>query len=155
LAPGTYQITETTPTGYVQVAANVGTVNATVNGTQVSSGEIFGNTLQSGQNGINYNFGLSIPVAVTGYVYIDFNKDGVMDAGDGGFANQTLNLVGTDALGRSVSATTKTDANGYYIFSNLMAGTYEVDLVPTIYLSDAANVGTVNGVTVGEANTDT
>jgi hypothetical protein len=155
LAPGTYQITETTPAGYVQVAANVGTVNGTVNGTQASSGEISTITLNSGQNGINDNFGLSIPVAVTGYVYLDFNRNGVRDSGDGAFANQTLNLVGTDALGRSVSLTAKTDVNGYYIFSNLLAGTYEVDLVPTIYASDAANVGTVNGVTVGEANTDT
>ena len=82
--------------------------------------------MTSGQNGINYNFGLSIPAAVSGYAYIDYNRDETFEPGspDAGFAGLTVTLTGTDALGRSVNLTTTTDVNGYYIFAGLLGGTY-------------------------------
>jgi hypothetical protein len=153
LLPGTYQIVETQPSGYVQVAANVGTVNGTVKGTTSLPGKIASIVMQSNQTGVNYNFGLSVPASASGYVYLDNNKNGVRNPGDGGFANRTVTLTGTDRLGRSVTLTTTTDANGFYIFSNFLAGTYSISVTAPggIYLPDAANVGTVNNVTVGVA----
>src|SRR5205814_1011126 len=40
LAPGTYQITETTPSGYIQLIGNVGTVNGSFDGIQTSPGTL-------------------------------------------------------------------------------------------------------------------
>jgi hypothetical protein len=152
LLPGTYQITETTPTGFVQVAANVGTVNGSLDGTEASAGQISSIFLGSGQNGINYNFGLTLPVAVSGYVYMDYNNDQVFDGLDTGFQGQVLTLTGTNLFGQSVSLTTTTDANGYYIFAGMLPGTYTVTLVAPSYNPDAANVGTVNSHTVGQGD---
>jgi len=156
LWPGTYQITETTPSGYVQVAANVGTVNGSVDGSAVLGDSITSIVMPSGQNGINYDFGLSLPAAVSGYVYVDYNRDGIYEPGnpDAALAGQTVTLTGTDAFGRSVNVTTTTDANGYYIFAGLFAGNYVVTLTAPggIYNAEVANVGTVNGTQIGVAN---
>src|SRR5207253_11161876 len=40
LRPGTYQLTETQPTGYLPGATAVGTVNGTTDGTVVAAGQI-------------------------------------------------------------------------------------------------------------------
>ena len=155
LAPGTYKIIETTPSGYVEVSANVGTVNGSTDGTKASAGQISAIALASGQSGINYDFGLSLPAAVSGNVYLDNNRDKVFDTGDTAFANLTVHLTGIDVTGASISLTATTDVNGYYIFSGLLAGTYSVTLVPPggIYSPEVANVGTVNSTAVGVANT--
>ena len=157
LLPGTYQITETTPSGDVAVSANVGTVNGTTDGIMTSASVLSSIALNSNQNGINYNFGLNLSAGGSGYVYLDFNRNQVMDALDAGFAGATLTLTGTNVLGQSVSVTTTTASNGYYTFAGLLNGTYNIVLTPPggIYSSDAANVGTVNGVSVGTANTTT
>ncbi len=154
LSPGTYQLADTDPSGYVQVAANVGSVNGANVGTEAASGLINAIVLPSGANGINYDFGLSIPGAVTGYLYVDSAGDQTFDNGDPALANQTVTLTGTDKFGNAVNTTTMTNANGYYIFTGLNPGTYQITVtVPGIlYNADAADVGTVNGVTVGIAN---
>ncbi|MGJ3237549.1 MAG: SdrD B-like domain-containing protein [Anaerolineae bacterium] len=63
-------------------------------------------------------------------VWLDPNNNGVLDAGEQGIANVTINLYrDTDANGLpngAVIATTTTDANGYYIFDGLTPGDYVV-----------------------------
>jgi hypothetical protein len=157
LLSGTYQITETTPAGYVQVAANVGMVNSTLDGREAAPGQISAIVMAPGQNGSSYDFGVSVPAAVSGYVYVDYNRNQVMDSADAGFASATVTLTGTDALGNSVSLTTTTDVNGHYIFAGLLSGTYSVILTPPggNYNTEVANVGTVNGSAVGAAGSTT
>ncbi|HBH53423.1 MAG TPA: hypothetical protein DDY91_16175, partial [Planctomycetaceae bacterium] len=46
------------------------------------------------------------------------DNDGVFDNGEDVLAGVTVDLAGTDDLGNTVSATTTTDANGKYKFSN-------------------------------------
>ncbi len=152
LPPGTYQVSETTPSGFVQVVANVGTVNGTVDGTQASTGSISSILLASAQAGINYNFGLTVPVSVSGFVYMDNNNDQLYDDLDDPVQGQQLQLTGTDLFGQKVSMTATTDANGHYVFAGMLPGTYTVTLVSPAYNADAANVGTVNGVTDGQAD---
>jgi hypothetical protein len=154
LMPGTYQITETKPAGYVEDAANVGTVNGTLDGTEASPGKISSIAMASGQNGINYNFGLNLPATVAGTVYIDNNRDGVFDSGDGGLSNITVTLTGTDFFGNSVSLTTTTDVNGNYSFTGLSKGTYSITVTAPggNYTPEVVNVGTVNGATDGTPN---
>jgi hypothetical protein len=70
-------------------------------------------------------------VSVGNYVWIDLNKDGVQDAGEPGITG--VNMVLRDLAGREVTdlngktvGPTSTDLNGYYYFSNLPIGRYEV-----------------------------
>jgi len=158
LAPGTYKIIETPPANYTPVASNVGTVNGANDGTSTSSSAIGAITVISGQNGVNYNFGLVKSSGVSGYVYMDSDQTQAFNGPDDyGLYGQTVNLVGTDVLGHTVNLTATTDINGYYSFAGLLPGTYSVSVVAqgTIYSPDAANVGTVNGTSVGVANTTT
>src|SRR5439155_1762250 len=82
LRPGTYQVAETQPSGYLQSVNTVGTVNGTADGTLVPVDKIGSIVLGSGQNGINYNFGEVKPVTFSGLVYQDTNANGVQDTGE-------------------------------------------------------------------------
>lgn len=73
--------------------------------------------------------GLSIfgePVAalgsISGMKFNDLDGDGIKDMGELGLANWTITLTMPD--GSTIS--TMTDANGNYVFGNLVAGTYTV-----------------------------
>ena len=157
LAPGTYQITETTPAGFLQIAANVGTVNGSTDGTAASSGKITTIALISAQAGINYDFGDYKPPQVNGVVYQDTNGNGVLDSGEPGIAGVTLTLTGTNNLGQTITAaTTTTAADGSYSFLTdgngvaLKPGTYQVtETAPSGYLQGSNAVGTVNGTADG------
>ncbi len=154
LPPGTYTITETQPNGYLPAQATVGTVNGVADGTEASRTQFSAINLPEGQAGIHYNFGQVIPVGVSGYVYVDSNHDTVKDNGETGDGQaEQIMLTGTDMYGNSVTLYTTTDpVTGYYSFTNLVPGTYTVTYVSTSYpyLFEYANVGTVNGVTVGQ-----
>ena len=64
--------------------------------------------------------------AIGNYVWLDENGDGVQDAGEAGIANVTVELVdGSNA----VIATTTTDSNGGYLFTDVDPGTYTVRTV--------------------------
>src|SRR5205823_452289 len=117
MRPGTYQITETHPSGYLAGATSVGTVNGSTDGTVVSSGKVGSIGLTSGQGGINYNFGEVQSVTISGTVYHDDDGSGTFDSGESGFASVTLTLSGTNGLGQSITATTTTAADGTYSFT--------------------------------------
>ncbi|MEL7060841.1 MAG: SdrD B-like domain-containing protein, partial [Acidobacteriota bacterium] len=69
---------------------------------------------------------------LSGNVFEDFDRDGIDDgAGEPGFAGVTLELL--DGAG-NVLATTTTDANGDYVFEDLVNGPY------TVRVTDAAGV---------------
>ncbi|UCF18461.1 MAG: hypothetical protein JSU87_10975 [Gemmatimonadota bacterium] len=61
------------------------------------------------------------------FVWNDMNQDGIQDAGEPGLVGWTVNLW--DCQG-SMVATTVTDANGLYLFSNVPCGCYEVGVDP-------------------------
>ncbi|MDD5658855.1 MAG: SdrD B-like domain-containing protein, partial [Actinomycetota bacterium] len=58
------------------------------------------------------------------YVWNDMNNNGIQDAGEPPLANITVTLVGTS--GTIGTQTMSTDANGLYLFKNLLQGTYTV-----------------------------
>ncbi|WP_172802261.1 SdrD B-like domain-containing protein [Agrococcus jejuensis] len=57
------------------------------------------------------------------FVWLDQDRDGIQDAGEPGVSGVTVRLVGANGM---TVATTTTDANGAYLFSNLELGTYTV-----------------------------
>jgi len=73
------------------------------------------------------------------FVWHDADLDGLQNAGELGLAGVTVTLY--DASG-AVAATTVTDANGYYGFTGLAAGTYQVGFsTPEGYVFSAAGQG--------------
>ncbi|MBL0146820.1 MAG: hypothetical protein IPP48_14940 [Chitinophagaceae bacterium] len=82
-------------------------------------------TLSPGENQLNIDAGISFntipPTANIGdRVWLDIDKDGIQDAGEPGVAGVTVTLY--DNTG-AIVATTVTDANGNYLFTNVTPGT--------------------------------
>ena len=71
------------------------------------------------------------------------NNDGIQDINESLITNVTITLTGTDVASNPVSLTTTTDANGAYLFSNLVAGTYQLaETQPTIFPDGIDTAGT-------------
>jgi hypothetical protein len=118
------------PTGY-QLTQTVeppntldGKVTAGIPGGTASINMISGIILNPGVAGANNNFG-ELPVIglanLSGKVFLDENRDGVADPGEGGLGTVTVTLLGS--AGNVVGSTT-TAADGSYAFSSLPIGSY-------------------------------
>ena len=146
LMPGQYQATEVQPAGYLEGTTTAGTVSGAVDGTAHNPGAVIdGITFLGGQAGVNYDFGELLPVAVSGYVYVDTHNNGIYEPPDTPIAGAQLTLLG--ANGNPTGQTAVTDSTGHYSFSGLMPGTYEVSLAqPAGYYEGLDTAGTINGV---------
>jgi hypothetical protein len=73
------------------------------------------------------------------FVWLDNNANGLQDSGEPGLSGITVTLK----QGSAVVATTTTNGNGAYLFSNLALGTYTVNIAtPTGLAASPADVGT-------------
>lgn len=132
LASGTYTIEEVQPVGYGSSSPNSVNVSISAGSNQVIN---FGETLSS----------------IAGNVFIDANNDGVFQNTETPIGDVTINLTGTDAKGGTVSLSTKTLANGKFIFSNLIAGTYNLtEVQPTKYADGIDKLGSSSGTLVND-----
>ena len=61
-----------------------------------------------------------VPSDVSGYVYFDFNNDGIKNPGEWGIGGVRMTLGGTDVQGNPVNLAAWTDETGFYKFSNVM-----------------------------------
>lgn len=86
-------------------------------------------------------------------VWIDTDRDGVLDDDEIGIRDVTVTLTGTDDLGNPVELATTTDAQGRYAFDNLRAGTYEVTVDPTTLPQFSTNTYSLGGGTTAPVNT--
>jgi hypothetical protein len=85
------------------------------------------------------------PAGLSGYVLNPFTHTA--------FIGFTVTLSGFDNQGNAVTLTATTDANGYYNFTNVPAGTYTLTApIPSGYVDSGDQVGTVNGMTNGTQN---
>jgi hypothetical protein len=143
LAPGTYAISETTPTGYTDGLDTLGTQGGT------AGEDLFVNLpISAGVNGINNNFGeqttgtTNPPTtsSFAGYVYVDVNGNGARDDNEPGVAGVTLTLSGAS------SAVATTGSTGYYLFADLNNGTYTIaETQPAGYTDGLGSTGTAAG----------
>ena len=96
---------------------------------------------------IDVNFGFVKPASVGDYTWMDVNRDGIQDADEPAMPGVTVTLTRadgsavTDASGNPVAAVT-TDANGKYVFENLLPGDYKVSFqAPAGYEATTSEAG--------------
>ncbi|MFC1481656.1 SdrD B-like domain-containing protein [Candidatus Neomarinimicrobiota bacterium] len=112
---GNYNFTNVPNSDYTVVVDPEGTL-AGLSSTTGSNGAISVDGAD-----VTVDFGYALP-NVSGTVFFDLNKDGMQNPGEAGIAGITVTL--------SDGSTTVTDADGNYIFENVLPGTYTVDVDP-------------------------
>ena len=117
LIPGNYTVSidpATLPSNYQQTFEKDGTLNGSV-----------AVVLTSGSAAADVDFGYYVKSSIGNFVWLDTDADGIQDSGEPGMAGVTVTLY--NAAGTIVAVRT-TDANGYYVFSDLLVGTYTVGI---------------------------
>jgi protocatechuate 3,4-dioxygenase beta subunit len=129
LAPGAYEVAFLAPTGDTFTTEGVPiTGGAITNSSANSAGVTAAVTLTAGETDNNVNAGLQVPPASIGdIVWLDTNKNGLLNSGEPGVAGVTVELL--NGTGTSILATTTTNSSGGYNFANLNAGVYEVKFI--------------------------
>ncbi|MFK4760034.1 SdrD B-like domain-containing protein [Microbacterium sp. ZW T5_45] len=118
LPPGeSYTVTVTPPDGFVPTLPGVGTGE-----TDSSTGSaVSGDLTVDGARDDTLDFGFfPNPVSIGDYVWLDVDGDGVQDPGESPIAGIDVKLY--DADGTLVASTT-TDENGFYVFTDLLPNT--------------------------------
>ena len=132
---GDYQIAFTAPEGFAFTLKDQGTDDRFDSDANPTSGVTDVFTLAEGERIFRVDAGLIPalePTASLGdKVFLDADRDGIQDAGEVGVAGMTVELTGAGEDGTlgtadDITATTTTDANGMYAFTDLAAGDYKV-----------------------------
>jgi protocatechuate 3,4-dioxygenase beta subunit len=141
LRPGTYKVTETPPAGYLDGKDTAGSAGGTAGPEEIS-----GIALGVNITAVNYNFAELTPGALSGFVYLDQDNNGVKETSESGIARVTVSLTGTDDRSAAVSVTQKTGSDGSYSFTNLRPGSYQItETQPSAYLAGKETVGSAGG----------
>ena len=109
LAPGTYTISEVQQSGWTQ--------------TQPVAPYTYTVTVTAGQTSGGYDFGNFQNISISGETFNDLNGDGKQEPGEPGLTGWTVDLYDAN---NNLVATTVTDVNGDYSFTNIGPGTYTV-----------------------------
>lgn len=142
LMPGSYYVEFESLTGYVFTAQDQG-ANDAVDSDVNSNGRTACVTLASGETNNTVDAGLYVPALsrLGDFVWNDLNADGTQNVGEPGIAGVKVTLFACNST--TPMASTTTSASGYYLFQNLMAGSYYVNFErPAAYPSSSPqNVG--------------
>jgi fimbrial isopeptide formation D2 family protein/uncharacterized repeat protein (TIGR01451 family) len=141
LVPGDYTVTfSNLPSGYVVTKTGAGT-NTTVDSNGLVSTKA---NLAAGENDLTYDLGIYRPGSIGDFVWNDLDHDGIQDSGETGVPGVTVTL--TDSSG--TVATTTTDADGGYLFDDLVPGTYTVTFsdLPAGYTTSPTGAGSNTAV---------
>ena len=160
----TYALHETQPGGYYDAENTAGYVltpsdvrGAVVKDTAFTADNrvIENITINPFEHGIENNFGEVKLFSVSGYVYEDLDYSKALSSADARIANVTIELYEQAGGTMTLLATTKTDSQGYYEFTDLdLAKVYYIhEVQPSSYLNAANNIGTISGSTYGSLET--
>ena len=139
LKPGDYNVYFVVPAGYVFSPMDQGSDDAKDSDANPATGQTLCTTLVPGENDLTWDAGLYQPASLGDFVWNDTNANGIQDAGEPGVRGVTVELM--DCKGK-VLATTTTDVNGLYLFSELKPGDYNVHFViPTSYVFSPMDQG--------------
>ena len=143
LPPGNYRILEIQPDGFLQGGQVPGTGDGTVLGE-----DLLGVTLLSGQTLVDYNFCEVEPSSISGSVWEEIDLNRVFDPGEVPVPGVLVQLI--DDSGEVV-ATTNTDSQGDYEFTQLSPGIYSVhESQPTDLFHGGEVVGSEGGEIGGD-----
>jgi fimbrial isopeptide formation D2 family protein/uncharacterized repeat protein (TIGR01451 family) len=125
LPPTTYRVTvdtATLPAGF--------TASYDLNGANDSTTTV---ALGSAQNRTDVDFGYTGTGSIGDFVWFDIDGDGAQDAGEPGLAGVVVTMIwagqnGAFGDGDDVSYTQVSNASGGYLFANLPAGPYRIDV---------------------------
>jgi len=123
LEPDNYMLSFALPLGYEVTVANAGTddtrdsdADATLTTTLTS--------LDSNESDMSWDLGVIERAAIGDTVWRDDNRDGRDDGSEPRVAGIIVNLLGSN---ENLIATTTTDTNGHYAFTNLLPNDYIVE----------------------------
>ena len=132
LPPGTYQLVETQPGGFLDSAEFAGTAGGTASpncppagncGAAAAQNQVTGIGLGANTAATGYNFQEYRPAQVSGFVYVDANNNGQRGGGEtgvnGAVSPVTIRISGTDYAGNAVNTTQAINGSGAYTFANL------------------------------------
>ena len=134
LPPGSYFVIGTRPAGYWLTQQDQGGDDTVDSDADPATGRSSPVTLVSGEDNTTLDAGLYQPAAVGDYIWLDENWDGIQDPGEAGIPNVRVELL----TNGTVIATTITDLNGLYLFTDLRPGTYTVRVDVTTLAPDLA-----------------
>ena len=153
LAPGHYQVVEVNqPAGFFDGLDTAGSVDGQQQGLAGNPGdELDSILLNSGEQGVEYNFGELAPVAIGGFVYHDRDNDGIRDSGEEGLAGVSVHVIALDTIAPQDTVTLLTDAQGMYLAERLAPGSYRVieNEQPIGFFDGLDTAGTVDGLPRG------
>jgi serine-aspartate repeat-containing protein C/D/E len=156
LQPGTYQVREVQPNGYVSVGAVSGLLNGNELGKTVSGNKnvLTGISFPLGDShGTRLDFAEAQPVQIRGFVYSDLDDDGVRDNGENGIGGIEVQIVSIETTSGTINQTIRTNSDGSYRFEGLPPGRYQVIQreQPVGYLDGKDTPGTIHGQTRGRS----
>ncbi len=145
--PGTYTMRFTAPAGTSFTTADVGSDDAVdsdpvaVPATNLGVTSAF--TVQSGDTITSIDAGLLFGATIGDFVFNDLDTDGIQDAGEPGVDGVVVQLLS----GATVVASTTTSGGGLYSFTNVVPGTYTIQVVlPVDATPTTADVGADDAV---------
>jgi len=127
LTPDTYSVQFILPDGSTFSPLNAGGDEATDSDADPAmDGMTATVTLTSGENNEDLDAGIFEPASLGDFVFLDDDADGIQDMGEEGVKDVTVNLKDENG---NIIATTTTDENGFYEFTNLTPDTYSVQFI--------------------------
>ena len=152
LAPGNYSVVEVQPDGFLDATDHLGNVDGENRGDASQNDRFTNITLNSGDAGTDYDFCEFLPASISGKVTAVTPGSDPTDPNDplrDPIEGAVIQLFDADG---NLVATTTTDANGCYEFTDLPPGDYSiVELQPDGFLDGTDHVGNVFGETRGDA----
>ncbi len=139
IKPGQYFITIIAPDSFEFTQYQIGSIHKN---SDVKDGLIKDIMLMSGENNNSYDAGMYNFGAIGNFVWEDSNGNGIQDTAEMGVPNIILTLSGTTTSGVNVALTTTTDANGQYLFDQIVPGTYTITAnLPTNFNWSTSGLG--------------
>ncbi len=125
LGAGTYTVAAIPPPGYRQTHDRDDLSQLAI--TTPNSASV---TIIAGDVLTDVDFGYTLPLISSGSigdrVWVDTNGNGLQESGELGLGDVTVVLSSVSSQGSPVDATLVTDSNGFYSFTGLPAGVYQV-----------------------------
>lgn len=128
LAPDTYYVIFTPPTGYSFTPVNQGSDDRLDSDADPAAGRTGNYAIASGELNPTVDAGLVATAGLGNFVWHDLNADGHQDLGEPGVAGVTVTLIGgggdglVSTSGDNTMAAATTDGEGLYSFNGLLPG---------------------------------